>query len=313
MSEFMPYVSVVIATYNRAKMLGECLDTLSLQTYPKSSYEVIIVNDGSKDETEQFLAGYQKEATFTLRYYTQKNTGQATAVNLGIEKAKGEIVCFTDDDCLADKDWIKNLAAGYTAEEIGCVGGLILSYSPKSLLERYIDRKKFLTQENFMICGPVIGANTSYRKKALVEVGGFDPELPIGLDGDLGIRVKLNGHKFYYAKDAVICHKHRTTLKGVLKWQYNYGTVVRMNKKYKRYFKPFRSFFSLPVKIGLSLVKIPLRFITTPLAKEKDYYTAEPIIDLLVYGYQLKGLIHETFFGRPYPGKIYPMKIDFLK
>ena len=293
MPEFKPYVSVVIATYNRAKMLGECLDALSLQTYPKSSYEVIIVNDGSRDGTEQFLGRYQKEATFSLRYYTQENAGQATAVNLGIEKANGVIVCFTDDDCLADKDWIKNLVAGYTTDDIVCVGGLI-------------------TQENFMLCGPVIGANTSYRKKTLTEAGGFDPQLPIGLDGDLGIRVKLRGHKFYYAKDAVMYHKHRVTLKGVLKWQYNYGTVVRMNKKYKLYFKPFFTFIPLPAKICLNLVKIPIRVITMPYAKEKDYHVAEPVLDVLVSFYQMKGLLHETFFGKRYTGEKYPVKIDFL-
>jgi glycosyltransferase involved in cell wall biosynthesis len=313
MPEIKPFVSVVIATYNRSKMLSECLETLSKQTYPKSSYEVVIVNDGSKDDTEAFLARYQKECGFTLRYFTQENKGQGAAINLGITQSRGDIVCFTDDDCYADKDWIKNLAAGYTDESIGCVGGTIISDEPRTLVEKYIDRKKFLVQENFLICGPVIGANTSYRKKPLLEVGGFDTELPIGLDGDLGIRVRLKGYKFYYAKDALVQHRHRSTLKGLMKWQYNYGTVVRMNKKYKRYFKPLYNFIPLPAKICLSMIKIPLRAITLPFAKEKDYHIAEPVLGMLVSWCEMNGLIHETFFGKPYHGQTYPQRIDFLR
>ena len=104
-----PMVSVVIPTYNRKDMLKECLESLFNQTYPKERYEIIVVNDGSTDGTEEVLNEYAKKAPCAFKWFTQQNKGPCVARNLGVKNARGEIICFIDDDCVAEKKWIENL------------------------------------------------------------------------------------------------------------------------------------------------------------------------------------------------------------
>ena len=98
-----PQVSVVLATYNRKELLKECLESLFNQTYPKDRYEIIVVNDGSTDGTEEVLKEYAKKAPCIFKCFSQENKGVAAAMNLGIKNAEGDIVCFTADDCIADE------------------------------------------------------------------------------------------------------------------------------------------------------------------------------------------------------------------
>lgn len=306
------FVSVVVPTYNRKDMLKECLDALSKQTYPQDCYEVLVVNNGSKDGTEEFLGEYRKNAAFDLKPLMYEKKGVCGARNFGIKNSRGEIICFTDDDCLADKDWIKNLADSYISDEIGCVGGEILAYPPKTILEKYADRRKIVGQI-FLACGPVVTANTSYRKKVLMEVNAFDEQLPTSEDSDLGVRVKLKNYKFVYAKNAIVLHKHRSTLRGFLKQQYYYGVgYVRLHRKFTENFKAQYILLSTPPKIIYLMLTYPLRILKSPFVKGKKYYLAEPFLDVVTASMRFFGLINENLFGKPYPGKKYG-KLDFIK
>ena len=198
-----PFVSVVVPTYNRKDALKDCLDSLFNQSYPPETYEVIVIDDGSTDGTKEFLRGYSQRIP-RLKYFTQSNKGPAAARNLGIRNSSGEIVCFTDDDCIADKEWIKNLVKAYADDKVGCVGGKILPYKPTTLLENYSHKTGILDQKKFSDeIGPVITSNTSYSKQILLDLKGFDENLNygtlnVGEDLDLGIRAKLKLIKFVY-------------------------------------------------------------------------------------------------------------------
>ena len=311
--ESLLFLSVVIPTYNRKDMLKECLETLQMQTYPKELFEVVVVNDGSSDGTDKFLKEYQKKAGYKLRYYNQENQGVSAARNLGIAKSLGDVVVFIDDDCMAEKDLLKKLSRGYNNDSVGCVGGAIISYTPKTLVEKYIDRKKLLTQEHFLCCGPVITSNTSYRRSILLEMSGFDPDLKTCEDGELGMRVKLHGYKLIYIKEAKIVHKHRSTLKALLKQQYNYATGnAHMHKKYRKDFNPQYNLSMIFLKMFQTIITYPIRLIKSPFEIDAGYYLAEPIIDVMVLFVHAKGLIEETLFGRPYQGEKYEKKVSFL-
>lgn len=99
--------SVIIPTYNRAEILIKTLCSLSEQTFSKEQFEVIVVNDGSTDETEKILNGYQeKDSNLNLRFYSQKNSGQGLARNRAIAKSKGRILVFIGDDIILDKNFL---------------------------------------------------------------------------------------------------------------------------------------------------------------------------------------------------------------
>lgn len=305
MKDSQPFVSVVVPTYNRKNVLVECLDSLAGQTYPRDKYEVFVVNDGSRDGTEEFLRGYQKNASFDLKWLTQENKGICAARNAGIKNSLGDIICFTDDDCVADKNWIKNLVAPYSDDEVACVGGEILAFPPQRIVEKYADKRKLVGQI-FLVCGPVVTANTSYRRKVLLEVNAFDEDLATLEDGDLGIRVKLKNYKFVHARNAIILHKHRSTLKGLIKQQYYYGVGYgRLNKKYTQNFKPEYTLLSTPPKIIFLILCYPLRILKSPFVEGRSYYLAESFLDAVVSSTHFFGIIREKLFGKPYLGEKY--------
>ena len=119
-------ISVIIPTYNRAGQLKDCLDSLFNQTY--KNFEIIVIDDGSTDCTEDLVRDLQKEHK-NLKYLKQKNKGPAGARNLGIKKARGKIIVFCDDDCTADKEWIKNIAEAYKNTCYNIIGGRTLGSS----------------------------------------------------------------------------------------------------------------------------------------------------------------------------------------
>jgi len=106
-----PKVSVVIPTYNRVEDLKKCLDSLREQSLKKGEFEIIIVDDGSTDGTAEFGRSLFEKNSEHIHYCYQKNKGPASARNLGVRHAKGEIIAFLDDDCRAKKVWLEELKA----------------------------------------------------------------------------------------------------------------------------------------------------------------------------------------------------------
>ena len=95
--------SVIVPTYNRKKLLEKCISSLLCQTIDRSSYEVIIVDDGGTDDTEEMI---KKKFKDSVKYFRQANSGPAKARNVGIDNSVGSIIAFTDDDCAVDKNWL---------------------------------------------------------------------------------------------------------------------------------------------------------------------------------------------------------------
>ena len=223
------FVSVIVPTCNRRTMLKDCLESLFNQTY--SSYEIIVV-DSSTNVGDDVIQEYKSKSPCTLKYLFQQPRGPAAARNLGIKHATGEIICFIDDDCIADKHWIENLVAAFDYEEVGGVGGKIVASDPRTLVEKYAST--FFNQEYLIsVQSFIIGCNMAYRKDILDMIGGFDESFRFSEDNDIGIRVRLKGYELRYAPNAVVYHRHRTSLKGLIKQQYGYGKGhARLGKKY---------------------------------------------------------------------------------
>jgi len=190
------------------------------QDYPKDRIELIIVDDCSTDNTGQIIQQYP------VIYLYQQNSGPATARNTGWKSAKGEIICFTDSDCVPASDWISSLVKNYASDEIGGVGGTYDIANPHSLLASCIHEEIFFRHLRMPYYVNYLGSfNLSYRRKILEETGGFKETFrkASGEDNDLSYRVIKSGYKLVFTKDAKVAHYHPHNLKKYLKQQFWHG------------------------------------------------------------------------------------------
>jgi cellulose synthase/poly-beta-1,6-N-acetylglucosamine synthase-like glycosyltransferase len=188
------------------------------QDYP--DVEVVVVDDGSTDDTERTVRQYP------LRYLCQDNAGPASARNRGWHTATGEIVCFTDSDCVPARDWVSRLVQEYVSDQIAGVGGTYDIANANSLLAICIHEE--IVQRHLRMPRDVnyLGAfNVSYRRAVLEEVGGFDESygMASGEDNDLAYSVVKRGYSLVFTRDARVAHYHPDDLLRYLRRQFWHG------------------------------------------------------------------------------------------
>ena len=297
-------VSIIVCTYNRRKLFDECFESLLNQSYPKDNYEIIVV-DSSDDFSEELIKNYKEKAErhrIMLKYFYQEPKGLAAARNLGIKNARGEIICFTDDDCVADRFWVEKLVEGFDNEQIGGVGGEIKAYNPKTSVEKYAK----MDQESAIRNSFLITCNAAYRKDVLQQVGRFDPIFKFGADdNDIGLRVRSKGYELKYAPNAIVYHKHRTTLNDLIKQRYNYGVGEAILSKKYGYSSIFMQFIITKL-LGLfySIAILPIKL-------EKNMQ----ILNIIVTSAYILGMIKGILFDR-YRGerrKSEQIRLEFLE
>jgi glycosyltransferase involved in cell wall biosynthesis len=121
--------AVVVPTFNRKAVLRQCIEALAKQDYP--DFEVIVVDDGSTDQTSEMIVDEFPK----VRFLTQDHRGPAAARNRGVAGARGEIIAFTDDDCVAPRNWLTRLADGYARHpRVAGVGGYL--QAPNGILDK---------------------------------------------------------------------------------------------------------------------------------------------------------------------------------
>jgi glycosyltransferase involved in cell wall biosynthesis len=197
-----PEVSVVVATYNRARLLQQTLGSL-LQQEGIDRYEVVVIDDGSDDETWEQL---QRTAASTDRIVPirmPQNSGAATARNAGWRAARAPVIAFTDDDCTPDAGWLAALVRRMSEADI--VQGRTVprpdqlgSYGPFS---RSIEVER--EEGYYETC------NVGYHRALLERLGGFDEDFrfPYGEDTDLAWRAKKSGASTLFADEVVVFHE----------------------------------------------------------------------------------------------------------
>jgi GT2 family glycosyltransferase len=310
--EKLPFVSVVVATYNRKKMLGDCINSLFNQTYPKEEYEVIIINDGSTDGTEDTLIEYAKRAPCGFKWFTQDNSGQTVAFNLGIKNSTGEVVCITGDDCIMDTACIQNLIRGYDRKEVGAVGGRILGMKTDGFVENYTEKSRMFSQEDF-IYHFIVGGNSSYRKSVLDEIKGFDEFFRHGQDTEICMRIRLKGYSLRYLPESIVYHKHKATVCDILGQFYRYErTYSRLHKKYPRNFNFNKRVSSLGLRLMRKGIITPYKVLKSLFTDNMVDYISEHLMDIASLTYMIWGNIDETIFGESYPGEKIDIKLEFM-
>lgn len=222
-----PIFSVIIPTFNRPKQLSVCLESMVNQTYPAKHFEVIVIDDGSKNPVTPVISKFQNHLNLSLS--TQANRGPASARNTGAAVSRGQYLAFTDDDCEPAPDWLQKLEERFNSTSNFIVGGRTINaltdnaYSTASqvlisyLYEYYnSDENKacFLTSNNIAIPAD------SFRT-----LGGFDQGYPVAAaeDRDLCDRWRVCGYGMIYAPEVIVYHRHHLSLRTFLKQHFGYG------------------------------------------------------------------------------------------
>jgi len=132
----LPFVSIVVCTLNRKDSLNECLAHSVKIAYPKSRYEIIVVDEGSTDGTDELV----KKKFPNVRFILDERKGVSYARNKGAENARGEIVAYTHDDRSVRKDWLRSLITGFSHPKIGAVGGPVRLLHPEKIPRKLLVR-----------------------------------------------------------------------------------------------------------------------------------------------------------------------------
>ncbi len=206
-----PFISVIIPVFNDAQRLEKCLDSLENQTFPKDRYEIIIVDNASTVDLKGLVNRYKN-----CHYLYEAKPGSYAARNKGLSSATGEIIAFTDSDCIPATDWIeKGVLALLEHPECGFIGGAIrLFYNNPDYLtgvEIYESLKGFpqqhyIERENFGAT-----ANVFTYRKVIDTVGLFNDKLKSGGDSEWGKRVASAGYQLVYANEVEVGHPARST------------------------------------------------------------------------------------------------------
>jgi GT2 family glycosyltransferase len=234
-----PRVSVVVCSYNGASTLESCLKSLERLNYP--DYEVILVDDGSTDRTPEIAACYP-----AVRCHRQPNRGLSVARNVGMELATGEIIAYTDSDCIADEDWLHFLVGKLLQTGASAVGGpnllptndgavaACVSASPGTPAHILIDDE---------VAEHVPGCNMAFWTDRLRAIGGFDPLFTkAGDDVDVCWRMQEHGEKIVFSPSGMVWHHRRSTVSAYLKQQRGYGEAEALLRgKHPDKFRGFRS------------------------------------------------------------------------
>lgn len=273
-----PLISVVVAAYNSKDLLKDSLQSLINQDFDKKNYEIIVVDDGSKDGTSDFLQNFIKDKT-NIRYISQRNKGVAGARNTGIRLSRGKIVAFTDQDCLADKNWLKEIEKSFQDKKIIGVSGKVTT-----------EKRKINPFAHYVVdetAGSFISCNVAYRKNILEKLNGFDVGFNYGFDDtDLYLRATELG-KLTSNKNVIICHRviPWSFVKFVKRIKVEYNSQFKFCKKYPCIFMNRNIILSILWGRGLKAFFIALKLY-------KNWIFKNPII----YGTFILGLLLQRYY-----------------
>ncbi len=262
----MVLISVIVPTYNRADDLLRVLDSLLNQTMDITDYEVIVVNDGSTDNTSEVLDAYSQRKT-NVRAIHQPNQGPAAARNAGLHAATAPLVAFTDDDCIVDEKWLDSIVNVFAARESVVV--------VQGQTKTDISRRHPLTHEIHNVAGhsAVPTCNAAYRREVALECGGFDEAFRYAHneDADLAWRAQEFGD-MHFEPSIKVFHPPRPVAftKVARRMRLHESEFLLFYKNPKRYrshrsSSPWKTiYWTIGVRQSLSRIKQHLRLYRRP-------------------------------------------------
>jgi cellulose synthase/poly-beta-1,6-N-acetylglucosamine synthase-like glycosyltransferase len=222
-----PSVTVIVPVRNGEQTIQPLLESLQKLDYKRNKVEVIVVDGNSTDKTREIVQEYP------VKLIIEKRKGLNLARNVGIKNSNGEIVAFTDADCIVPPNWITKIVDNFKDPKISCVGGsakaldsdFVSQYADNSIvrLMPFFTKREELERVKPFFRHPA-GCNMAYRKKVAEEVGYFDENIQYGFDEvEFADRICRAGYKMVLDPKVSVWHKHRSTLGEFLKQNFQYG------------------------------------------------------------------------------------------
>jgi mycofactocin system glycosyltransferase len=223
----LPGVSIVIPVKDRAEELERCLVSLARLDYPREKLQVIVVDDGSSDDSP--LVARKFGALLVPSGGTGR--GPAAARNVGARAADKELLAFIDSDCTASTEWLQELVPAFNAPKTAAVGGMVAGMCTNSGVDRYeavMSSLSLGSRERFGSNGDdtfyLPSCNLLLRRTAFLGVGSFEDSMHVGEDVDLTWRLRDEGWTIAYLPVGTVFHEHRSTLRSFMSRRFDYGT-----------------------------------------------------------------------------------------
>ena len=230
-------ISVVINTYNRAASLRRTIESFRWQRYPQ--LEIIVVNGPSTDDTSRVLVEYAHD----VKIVSCPVANISVSRNFGISHADGDIVAFIDDDAIPYPNWLHGLSINFDDNDVGGVGGFVWDHTGMAYQTRYVACDRFGEARFFDTFDPsdsfsfpnalwfpsLMGVNSSFRKKVLLEIGGFNEKYAYFLDEtDVCLRIIDRGYKIVFSQNANVHHKYLAShIRDTKRITRNYYPIVK--------------------------------------------------------------------------------------
>jgi glycosyltransferase involved in cell wall biosynthesis len=283
MNNGLKTVSIIIPTFNRSGILGITLESCVNQNYPKDLFEIIVADNNSSDNTKQIVEEWASKSPVRIRYIFEAEQGAHIARNTAAKHSDSEILYFTDDDMIADKDLLKNITRVFDMNfNVAVAGGKVLpkwEFEPPDWLLKYFKNGSLSLvekSEKLIIASYDMGIFSCHQammRKVLFECGGFNPDIVkeklIG-NGETGLNIKIleAGYNFAYVDDAVSYHiipRSRMTQKY---FNYRFGnqgncdsfTIFRRNENSKKVLLKLIMFSHIPSMFKYYFISLTEKF-----------------------------------------------------
>jgi len=212
-------ISVIIPAYNAAQTLPACLAALQGQTHPPG--EIIVVDDGSQDQTVQAARAYGAQLL------EQPHQGPAAARNLGIRQARGDIILLTDADCEPVPAWVAEMTRPFADPQVAGVKGSYRTHQQERVarLAQVEFEERYDLLERLATIDFIDTSAAAFRLAALREMGGFDPAFPqaVSEDVEFSYRLARAGYRLVFNRQAVVYHRHPSTWRAYLRRKIKFG------------------------------------------------------------------------------------------
>lgn len=212
-------ISVVIPAKDAAKNIEDCMQAVLSQEGVNPDYEVILVDDGSQDNTADIAEG------LGVRVIRQQNAGPGAARNAGVAASRGEIIAFTDADCAPSKYWLQQITQPFDDPQVIGAKGIYRTHQ-KGLVPRFVQQEyefKYRRLATQVTIDFIDTYSAAYRREQFLANGGFEAALPAAQDAELSFRLARKGYKLVFAPEAVVYHWHGADVWTYIRRKFRYG------------------------------------------------------------------------------------------
>jgi cellulose synthase/poly-beta-1,6-N-acetylglucosamine synthase-like glycosyltransferase len=232
----LPTVDVVLAVRNEERRIGECIESLLAQDYPRALVKIFVADNGSDDATVEVASRYP------VTVVREWKPGSAAARNHAIRDSKGDLIAFFDGHCIANRRWISSMCTLFEDQRVGGAQARIENAATDTRVIAYLQNSGMDTYDHVLedtVYGTrnvypwILSGNCMYRRDVVERIGGFDEKLPACEDVDLAWKVVLSGYLLVNCPEASVVHWNDDDWQKFVKksWRQGRGSAV-LAKRY---------------------------------------------------------------------------------